>query len=153
MGEPAPGLPAGVIVALHPRLLALERYWSQKRKLGWAPAKGDIDRLEMASWLGNLMILSVVDGGRDFFYRLYGTNLVQLFGRELTGRKVSSLGLVERHRILGRFRAVIDARKPRHFRFEHHLDEAVLAVCELTLPLTDDGERVSHLLVGAYESP
>ena len=153
MGEPVFGLPAGVIVARHPRLLSLERYWNQKRAFRWAPAKREVDPLEMASWLGNLMILSVLDGGRDFFYRLYGTNLVQLFGHELTGRRVSALRLSECNRVRSRFQTVIAARKPRHFRFEHASGETSLAVCELALPLTEDGERVSHLLVGAYESP
>lgn len=152
MGEPAFGYPGQVIVARHPRLLLLEQFWHGKRGTRWAPRKHDMDPLEMAAWLGNLMVVAVLDNG-DFLYRLYGTNLVQLFGRELTGRRLSSLSGAERNRIQARLQSVLSDRRPRHFRFEYRRGSRSLPVAELILPLSDDGERVSHLLIGAYPSP
>ena len=152
MGEPAIGHPARVIVARHPRLLMLEQFWNGKRGARWAPSKNDMDPLDMAAWLGNLMIVAVLDGGEDFLCRLYGTHLVQLFSRELTGRRLSSLSGAERNRIQGRLRAVLRDRRPRHFRFDFRRGSRSFSVAELILPLSDDGKAVSHLLIGAYPS-
>ena len=151
MAELAQGRPARVIFARHPRLVALEQFWHRKRHLRWAPAKHDMDPLEMRDWLGNLMVLDLIDGGADFHYRLYGTNLVKLFGRELTGRRVSALPATERKRTQERLYSVARDGKPRHFRFELRMAKAIVPIAELVLPLSDDGERASHLLIGAYE--
>lgn len=153
MGEPAIGHPARVIVARHPRLLMLERFWHGKRGARWAPRKHDMDPLDMVAWLGNLMVVAPLDDGDDFLCRLYGTNLVQIFGRELTGRRVSSLGGAERKRFHARLQAVLSERRPRHFRFEYRRGRQAVSVAELVLPLSDDGETVNHLLIGAYPSP
>jgi hypothetical protein len=131
----------------------LEQLWHSKRGIRWAPRKRDMDPLDMVVWLGNLMVVAALDDGNDFLCRLYGTNLVQLFGRELTGRRVSSLSGAERNRFQGRLRSVLSERRPRHFRFEFRRGRHAFSVAELILPLTDDGETVSHLLIGAYPSP
>jgi hypothetical protein len=41
-------------------------------------------------WLGNLMILDPIDGGQDFQYRLYGSEIARFCGFDMTARLVSS---------------------------------------------------------------
>ena len=68
------------------RLLQLWRTHCGARRF---PAYRDFDELELQAWLGDLHLLEVVDGGRDFRYRIYSTGFAQHLGRRLTGKLMS----------------------------------------------------------------
>ncbi len=57
------------------RLLALYRLWDSKRRGRLLPARSDFDHAELAPWFGNLILLDVLEGGKDFHYRLFGVTL------------------------------------------------------------------------------
>ena len=64
----------------HPRLAALARLWSRKANGADLHGRVDFDPVELRPWLGRIILLDVVDGGRDFHYRLFGAELVERTG-------------------------------------------------------------------------
>ncbi|HEV7370079.1 PAS domain-containing protein [Arenibaculum sp.] len=74
------------------RLVELCRYWAAKRRGGALPGRGDVDPMELRALLPHLFLLDVVrygGGGLAYRYRLIGTALAELSGRDLTGETVS----------------------------------------------------------------
>src|SRR5690606_40981648 len=43
------------------------------------PARADMDPLELRDYLGWIVIVDVLDGGSDFYYRLVGTKVAHYF--------------------------------------------------------------------------
>lgn len=145
----------------HPKLAALFDYWASKRRGGGGlPARDDIDPLEMADWLGNLMLIE--PNGSSFRYRLYGTEFVEAFGREMTGRSIDNLAPDERRIIAEEYHAAKANGQPsaRVYHADFLIPQMLRRGDQVTrpatwerlvLPLATDHETVDMLLVGAYE--
>jgi hypothetical protein len=74
----------------HPTTRELFDYWNQRRGLRAAPERGDIDPGQIRSLLADTFVLSFdVAAGHPF--RIAGTRLCALFGRELKDRPFISL--------------------------------------------------------------
>ncbi|MGQ0677476.1 MAG: PAS domain-containing protein [Rhodospirillales bacterium] len=132
------------------RLLGLFRLWNAKRRGRKLPARADLRPEELKPWLGNLIVLDVIDGGRDFRYRLFGTNIVRQAGFDMTGKLMSEY-------------PIKDALP--HF-FETHRDVVRLATPalgehnprvalvrrrrRLILPFGEDGETVDRTITANY---
>jgi hypothetical protein len=127
-------------------------YWGIKCREGRLPGRQDIDPVEMRSFLAYVVLLDVERQpsgfGFRFRYRLVGTHVVEILGRELTGiyldevnppHVYSAVGdqltsVVQTCRpISGRHR--LPARHPFYQRYEH-----------VTVPLASDGFSVDMLL-------
>ncbi len=140
-----------------PRLVSLYDYWNAKRGARRMPTRADIDPLEMRSWLGNLLLIEVVDN--RFTYRLYGTKFVDSFGVDMTGRSVDDLAAEQRERVLADYESVRSSGQPRGRLYtasfevphaggaRHH---EVVTWERLVLPLSGGRDDVAMLLVGAY---
>jgi hypothetical protein len=63
-------------------LCALHGFWLDKklRASGRLPGRSSIRPEELKPWLGWINLLEVVDGGRDYVFRLYGSNIAREFG-------------------------------------------------------------------------
>jgi hypothetical protein len=132
------------------RLRGLWGYWSGKRRGAALPGRASISPLEMRSWLGSLLLMDVVDAGRDFRYRLHGTQLVQLFGADLTGQLVSALPVRDVERLLGEGRTVVASRSWHYTEETVVAEKQHIAISKLILPLAADGQDVDMLVVGIY---
>ena len=71
-----------------PRLPRLLDWWRGECGGEALPARA-IDPLALRFILGWLMIMEPLDGGADFRYRLYGSSIAEIMGRDLTGCKIS----------------------------------------------------------------
>lgn len=71
-----------------PRFQDLVAYWERKRAGRPLPLRKDIDPLELQAHLGSLNIIECLPGLVDFRYRLIGTNIVEAYGRDSTGKTV-----------------------------------------------------------------
>src|SRR5471030_1504229 len=71
------------------RLAKLLEYWRALPRAGDLPAAQAIDPAALVFILGWLMIMDPIEDGADFSYRLYGTNIAEVMGRDLTGCKLS----------------------------------------------------------------
>lgn len=65
-------------------------YWDRARAGRFAPAWRDIDLMEFPGELrAAVMVADVLDGGTDYQIRYWGVDLVEAFGIELSGRRLS----------------------------------------------------------------
>jgi hypothetical protein len=68
----------------HPLSRELYDYWNERRDGRVAPERRDIDPASIKRILGDSFVLSV-ESGRDPTFRVAGTRICALFGRELRG--------------------------------------------------------------------
>ena len=151
--------PAPLKIA-EPRLAALHQYWTRKCGARAMPRRADLDPLEMGAWLGNLLLIDVTGAG-DFVYRLYGTKFVDSFGVDMTGHRVDELPPEQQERVRSDYEAVSESRAPRVRLYTADFESPssshkpaapsqVVTWERLVLPLSEDGARVTMMLVGAY---
>lgn len=92
-GRPTPPL-GDIQVLAQPgdrSIRALHDYWTGKRGVYAVPMRKDVDPIELKDHLSSLFMLDVLDGGLDFRYRLVGTMIAEMSGRDVTGAKLSKL--------------------------------------------------------------
>lgn len=133
-----------------PVLRGLWSYWNGMRGAGGLPGRSAINPFELRPWLGHLLILDVIDKGRDFRYRLHGTALVQLFGVDLTGKLVSRLALADVERLLNEARVPVATRDYFYIEATVVAEKQFVAISKLVLPLATAGGDVDMLMVGIY---
>ena len=133
---------------INPRLRRLYDYWCERRGDRRFPARSDIDPLDLAFLMGNLILIDVVEGDPPgFFIRLHGTNLVQRAGYELTGKMLNELPITEfRQLAMQTFTFVARTGEPFRGYRDRVLDDRLRRYETLILPLSKNGERVDMLL-------
>jgi hypothetical protein len=72
-----------------PRLLNLLRLWQSKRAARMAPARAEFRPEDLQPWLGNIILLDVIEGGKDFRFRLFGSAVAREAGFDMTGKLLS----------------------------------------------------------------
>jgi len=131
-------------------VLALE-YWESKRRGRTAPARADIDPLDIPDLLPRIMLADVfrdTAGGLDFRYRLSGTGIGRTHGSELTGRGPLDLrppaygALIDSH-----YRQAVERRRPLAHRITLRTSRQTCAYARIILPLATDGETIDKLLM------
>ncbi len=164
-------LPAG---ACDDGMRWLYRYWDDKRGDRYAPARGDIDPLDMPGLLSNIWMMDVTGAPRSdevpaapgqmteaekpgFRMRLMGTGLVEAFGADLTGATFDAFfkgpGASE---IYADYCAVLRTWRPHYaVHSGDWAERGFITYSRLVLPLSDDGLCVDRLigLTCPMESP
>ncbi len=130
---------------------ALLELWQLRRAGRRLPARADFDVIELRPWLGDLHLLDVENGGADFRYRIFATNISQYLGREMTGKLMSQTP-EPRLRALGlsSYREVIRAGVPYLIRRPTlvHGPLSYQTIRDyLVLPLGADDTVIDRLLV------
>src|SRR5262249_26329681 len=144
-----------------PRLIKPYSYWRERRGARRMPGRADIDPGQLLPLLPYLMLIDVIDGGRQFRYRLVGTELERHIGPHVSGQLVD-------HILSGPYLAYIRSL------YERLIAEAAPLYAEnnydgtwrgftlladlkrahrLLLPLSNDGSTVNMILGGAYFDP
>ena len=136
-----------------PRLRGLLDYWESRRGEREMPLRRDIDVLDLGPWLGNLMLIEVLEGGRDFRYRVYGSMLAQYYGRDLTGKTTDVVRPEARDLVRQEYRAVLVDRQPVLVLRDRQVKHRTMRVAKLVLPLSSTGAALDMLLVGSYPLP
>ncbi len=131
-----------------PDLQALHRYWMGRCRGRVMPARGDFDVVDMKPWLGNLNLVDVERNPLSFRYRVFGTNVADLLRKELTGHSIEDNppSVVEAVRIS--YERVVETRAPFYQRIDFIAINACFRFHRLLLPLSDDDEAVTQVLVG-----
>jgi hypothetical protein len=65
--------------------------WNEKRGPRALPLRKEVDPVELQKHLGSLNMIECLPDLADFRYRLIGTNVVQAYGRDSTGKTVRQL--------------------------------------------------------------
>jgi hypothetical protein len=133
------------------RLQRLFSYWDALRGARTAPSRGELNPAEMKDQLGWVWLMDVLDGGKDFRFRMGGDRIVQFFGERLSGNTLA--GVSDRApAFFGRLRDLVGmatvtqkavAAGPTQTAYE---PRAFLEVEALILPLSDDGVKITGIL-------
>jgi hypothetical protein len=129
-------------------LSALLALWRGRGAQGRLPARADFTVQDFRPWLGHLCILEVLDG--DLRYALYGTAITEIFGWDLTGRRISGLAPDVAQRLAEEYRPVVADGRPVFFSNRRLVRKEWAHVDKLALPLGADGVHVDRLIVGIY---
>ncbi len=134
----------------HPKLHQLYEYWAERRGDRAMPARADLDPIDMAFVIGNVILVDVIEGNPPRFrIRLHGTNLSQRVGFELTGKMLDEMPWNEFRKLSEQsFAWVATRRQVLHRRSERLLDDRLHRYEVVIHPLSSDGERVDMLLCG-----
>lgn len=133
-----------------PRVRLFFDYWKSKCAPGRLPGRGDIEPLEMVAFLPYVILLDVERRAGDwrFRYRLVGTEVVNLFGHDPTGRYLDEAALPQRYpQVHGRLASVVESKRPYYAILPVPLPNRDSVYAEiLTVPMASDGVTVDLLL-------
>ncbi len=131
----------------------LLEHWRGMAKDDALPLVEDLDPIDLRPALGNIMLVDVVDDGRDFRYRLYGSAIALISSGDKTGRSVIDFEGIPAQFFYVVYRAALIRRCPV---YSHHYPSGTNNFrCwhRLTLPLADESGSVVRYLVGCYADP
>ncbi len=133
-----------------PRLLALFRLWQSKRQGRLAPARADFSTEELRPWLGNIILLDVVDGGKDFHYRLFGSVVAREAGFDMTGKMLSHYPIKSRLPFLFEVHRELVRRACPALTEHNPAVPNVRRRRRLLLPFSRDGKTIDMTLSANY---
>lgn len=152
-----PGLAADEVAEFaatidHPQLRDLFREWVGLRGERPMPSRIDIDPTRVPRLLPNLIINEVTGDPPRFRIRLEGEAITAARGFSGRGRFIDEEGmLVLRDDAIAVYRRIVADWRPAYTKGSFGRLEARWGqLYRLALPLSDDGRRVDHLLVGFY---
>lgn len=138
-------------LARYPDLVFALDYWQGKRRDRCAPARSDIDPLEIPRILPRIMLADVVrdaSGKIDFRYRLSGTGIGEIHGSELTGRGPRDLrpslygALIDSH-----YHMALAELRPMVHVITLRTNRKLRSYARIILPLSSDGKAVDMLMI------
>jgi hypothetical protein len=129
-----------------PRLVELYHYWYERRGQRIAPSRADISPTDIPKLLPYLLLADILPG-RQYRYRLVGTEVERVFGIKMTGRTVDELMRGEYLCFInGLYAALVEARAPVYS--ENTYANNAFRTYRLMLPLSSDGESIDKVLSG-----
>ena len=134
---------------MHPKLHELLDFWNRKRGGRRLPARRDFDIFELRPWLGHLHLVEVVEGGRDFVFVVFGSELAVGYGIELTGKTLAAVPPGARESTQRAFATACTTRAPLLIEDDPLVRSSIDRVESLILPLSADDRAVDRLLIGS----
>jgi hypothetical protein len=142
------------VAGWHPRLQALYRYWCRIHPAeGKLPGRQHLDPADIPEYLPQLWLLDVQREPIRLRYRLVGTRIVEMAGRELTGLWLDEVHphVAQDARAFERFQRVVTTGRPDHRRGRPALflaHQADFTEIENTFfPFARDGRTVDMIMV------
>lgn len=124
-------------------------YWQRKHRDGRLPGRAAIDPVALKRVLPQLLLIDVEREPLDFRYRLAGTLTYDIFGFDLTGKRVRDIPPPDWGETVWRSLAeLVKTRQPQYVRLDFITEEGhVRSYRVLRLPLAEDGVTVDCVLV------
>jgi len=143
--RPASTVPADV---MHPGSRQLFCYWERIRGEASAPPRSRIDLKEITRIVPWLALMEPAPGNQSYLWRLAGTGICRLWGRELTGRDVLEDWRPNgRNSLMKALDGVVGAHQPFVARFSAgSLDGDEVGIEVLALPVFKDTRRQPYVL-------
>ncbi len=140
---------------IHPSNRMLFRHWETLRGQRSAPARHDLDLKQMRKLLPGLFIAERSAGAAEFRWRLAGTAICGLFGRELTGSDlVDGWETFESGVILRFLSTVTAAHQPALLRMRFTTDRGQSITAEMAaFPIIAADGTSTHVLGGFFTFP
>jgi hypothetical protein len=123
-------------------------YWRSCAKSRALPRRADINPAAIASLLPGISILEAGAHPDRIVYRLAGTRLRDIYGKEVTGKSVFDLEFGEKKNYwLAVYRKVIDEQLPMQGAIKGPVaDRDHVVLFWMRLPLSDDANKVNKVL-------
>jgi len=136
-----------------PHFESLWQRWQNKRIDGKLPAWRDFDLEDFRGWYGFIIVYDVLHNPFDLKYRLFGTEMVALFQTEYTGKTIRENNFdIEDTQDLDHFEGLLNQRKIGASSGPIYWDNRDWRnLTFLDLPLSDDGDVITHFLTTAHE--
>jgi hypothetical protein len=135
-------------------LTFIRNYWDKQRGPRAMPSRMDIMPWDMKAHVPHVLLADVIDGGKDFRYRLVGTQLQNYFSGNPTGKLMSealaSFGPDAIQRTILTYAKVAADKKPMRIRGAGAIyAQSAKFFDALLTPLSDDGKNV-NIIFGAF---
>ncbi|MEQ8281557.1 MAG: PAS domain-containing protein [Parvibaculum sp.] len=139
--------------------IALYDYWNAKRGERAMPDRRDIRPSEFVRMLPSVAIIEVIGGGRDFRFRLFGSELANWMGCDRTGQRFSEMlptpgSDLMPEQVQKRWTDVaggaLAAARPIFPKAPVLTAGAVLTMHAVIMPLTAGGTEIEQLFGGAF---
>jgi len=131
------------------------RHWIRMCGDRAMPRRADIRPQDIPSQLRYLQLIDVVDGTR-FRYRLLGTKLIEVYGKDYTGTYTDEQFEGERLRLVSQiYSDVVMKKRPMFLRNKYRAPNGIEIIANrLYMPLSENGSDVSMILGGiTFQSP
>ena len=132
-----------------PQIRKLFEYWEILRGKRNCPSRSDFEPSAIPELLEFISLVDVSSKTPRFVYRLMGTRVVHLLGKELTGEAVGTgVKRSELVSVIQRYESVADNMAPFYHRnfLQEEFDDYT-EVERLMLPLSNDGKTVNIILI------
>jgi PAS domain S-box-containing protein len=134
----------------HPSLDALKELWNSIRNGRVLPRRDEFDLGTMKRWVSQLSIATASPDGR-FQFRLFGTELARLYGRDLTSCMLDELAPKDLWSVvIMHYREVMKTREPLFCPVSISNGRWYNEVSRLLLPLADKGDTVAFIMAADY---
>lgn len=128
-------------------------YWRSLRADRHLPARSKLSPRDLSGLLRHLVILRVIDGGKDYEYRLVGDAQVQAYGFNFQNLRISQIITVApefgqlMYGIYEHVRTTCDPFAVRGWIGKEVADSRFVYHESVFLPMGEDGETVDHIAV------
>jgi PAS domain S-box-containing protein len=150
---PLKEFPAGQLpshLSSHPELIALRDLWTSISANDGPPRRTRFTLEIMKRWAGHLSIAAVLPGGR-FHFRLYGTELERVYGRDLTHAYLDELSPADLWSvIILHYQTVVKTRQPLFAPISICNGRWYSEVSRLLMPLSSDDCPVAFIMGADY---
>jgi hypothetical protein len=128
-------------------LAAALRYWRSKSGASSIPSRSQIDPLEMRQFLSKVLMIDV-ESEHEFTYRLCGTHVAGINGKDLTGQRASEVNLgASSPQFIETYQRAIHGREPILFTGDlWWQDRQWVGFEQIILPLSTDGATIDKLM-------
>ncbi len=134
-------------------------YWRALKAGRKLPARSQLRPRDMIGILRNIVLLKVIDGGKDYEYRITGDVHVQAYGLPFQDMRISQIvamapefgGMM--HGLYEHVRVTADPFAVRGWVGREIPDARFVYYESVFLPLGEDGENVDHILVVSMYVP
>lgn len=136
------------------RLRRLFAYWRSACRGRRMPARRDLDPIEFSYMLGHVALIDVTHAPLRFRWRLHGTSISARLHRDLTGQWIDEMPETDlKTYLVARCRGLVENREPLRVAHEHAFEGRMHSYEALWLPLSDDGDRVTMLMLAMIYPP
>ncbi|MEQ8440775.1 MAG: PAS domain-containing protein [Alphaproteobacteria bacterium] len=137
-------------------IVFLYDYWHARKATNEiAMRSSDVDPSDLVPALGYIMLLDILEDGRDFRYRLFGSKIAEIANFDSTGLRISE---TKAHPLMKAFfstiyQAVLIRPCPIYTEHNPPPDRAFATWHRIVLPLHDGTGKLDRFLVGNVPTP
>jgi PAS domain S-box-containing protein len=145
-----PGASMPTHLSSHAELDALKELWTILRGKRALPLRSDFDPSTVKRWATHLSVATVTPDGR-FQFRLFGTELTRIYGRDLSGCILDDLTPKDLWSVvLMHYREVVRTRQVLFAPISIANGRWYNEVSRMLLPLSDGGDSVGFIMAADY---